>query len=73
MDYSDDLDLARRVARGEPDAIKRFDREVAGEIVASVRYRGAGPLHAWVAITALRLALNDSYGQELSQLFLLTV
>lgn len=91
MDYSDDLDLARRVARGEPDAVKRFDREVAGEIAAAVRkvdrdpafvdeisqrvrvrllvadgdtlprigaYRGAGPLRAWVAIAALRVALN---------------
>jgi RNA polymerase sigma-70 factor (ECF subfamily) len=91
VDYSDDLDLARRVARGEPEALKRFDREVAGEIATAVRkvdrdpafideiaqrvrvrllvadgdgpprigaYRGTGPLRAWVAIAALRVALN---------------
>jgi RNA polymerase sigma-70 factor (ECF subfamily) len=91
VDHGEDLELARAVARGEPDAVKRFDREVAGEIAAAVRkvdrdpafvdeitqrvrvrllvadgddpprigaYRGTGPLRAWVAITALRVALN---------------
>jgi RNA polymerase sigma-70 factor (ECF subfamily) len=91
VDHGEDLELARAVARGEPDALKRFDREVAGEIAAAVRkvdrdpafvdeitqrvrvrllvadgddpprigaYRGTGPLRAWVAITALRVALN---------------
>jgi RNA polymerase sigma-70 factor, ECF subfamily len=90
-EHADDLELARAVARGEPDAVKRFDREVAGEIATAVRkvdrdpafvdemsqcvriklvvgdggalpkittYKGSGPLRAWVAITALRVALN---------------
>ncbi len=90
-EHASDVVLAWCIARGQREAIARFEREVAGEIAASARkvdrdrafadevtqrvrvrllvgdgetppriasYRGTGPLRAWVAVAALRIALN---------------
>ena len=89
--HAGELVLAWAVGRGDPDAVRAFEREVAGEIRAAARkidrdavfvdevcqavrvrlvigdggtppriaaYRGVGPLRAWVAVAALRVALN---------------
>ncbi len=84
--HAADLALALAASRGDPDALRRFDEHVGGELAAAARaidrdpafvdevvqqtrvklvvdhrlatYRGAGPLRAWVAIAAQRIALN---------------
>lgn len=96
-DFAGDLALAARLARGEPDAVTDFERDIAPEIETAVRkvdrdpgfvtelaqqirikllvgdgtappkiasYRGTGPLRAWVAIAALRLALNAKRARQ---------
>ena len=89
--HAGELALAWAVGRGDPGALRRFEREVlpeadsaakkldraapfADEVRQAVRvrlavgdggappkilaYRGTGPLRAWVAVVALRVALN---------------
>ncbi len=88
--HAGELALAWAAGRGEPGALRRFDREILPEADAAARkldrapafadevrqavrvrlvvgdggaprilaYRGTGPLRAWVAVAALRVALN---------------
>jgi RNA polymerase sigma-70 factor, ECF subfamily len=91
LEHAGELALAWAVSRGEPAAVRRFEREVMPEAEAAARkldrdpafvdevrqavrirlataeggaapriaaYRGTGPLRAWVAVAALRVALN---------------
>jgi RNA polymerase sigma-70 factor (ECF subfamily) len=90
--HAGELALAWAVGRGDPAALRRFDREILPEADAAARkldrapafadevrqavrvrlvvrddagaaprilaYRATGPLRAWVAVAALRVALN---------------
>lgn len=88
MSVDDDRELAAACARGDADAIARFEALVRDDVIAAARaidrdpafvdeivqrtrvhllvgdppriagYRATGPLRAWAAIAARRLALN---------------